>query len=427
MTISYKVQNNRIVGFDYAARNSGPVAFSTMVKPAGSLCNLDCHYCYYIDKSTQYGHKQPLMDYNTLEKYIQQYIEANEVPKVTFLWHGGEPLMQGIAFYKKAIILQKKYSSGKEIENLLQTNGTLLNEEWCKFFTKNNFLIGVSIDGPRDIHDSFRLNRSGKPSFERVLKGISLLRQYRVEFNTLSVVNKLSEGRGLETYLFLKSLGSKYMQFLPAVEHTIEIKGERRPVIVPPQTPEALLAPWCVSSIGYGKFLADIFDYWVRNDVGNFYVQMFDATLAQYCGIQPGVCTMNETCGDCLIVEHNGDVYPCDHFVYPEYKLGNINSDHLKNIFKSPIRFDFGMKKNNSLPGECLKCNYYFLCRGGCPKHRFELVCSGDGLRNSLCDGFKFFFEHTKPYMEHMRDLLVSGKSPTHVIKWSHDKKKPAF
>lgn len=361
------------------------------------------------------------MSTSLLETYIRQYIEANEIPKISFIWHGGEPLMQGLNFYRKAIELQQKYSSGKEIENLLQTNGTLLNEEWCKFFSKYNFLIGVSIDGPKDIHDNFRINRSGKPSFERVLKGISLLKQYNVEFNTLCVVSHKSEGRGLEIYQFLKFIGSKYMQFLPAVEHTKICTGERRPVIVPPDNLEAEKAPWSVSAIGYGKFLSDIFDYWVCNDVGNYFVQMFDATLAQYCGIRPGLCTMNETCGDNLIVEHNGDVYPCDHFVYPEYKLGNITENHLKEIFKSSKRFEFGMKKKSSLPQECLICSYFPLCAGECPKHRFEHTSQGNGMKNSLCDGFRQYFEHTGPYMEYMRDLLNMGKSPAHVMQWARN------
>ncbi|MCK9628223.1 MAG: anaerobic sulfatase maturase, partial [Bacteroidales bacterium] len=335
--------SKKTITLDYAARNANPAAFSTMVKPAGSLCNLDCHYCYYLDKSLQYDGKQPLMSPELLERFTRQYIEANEVPVVTFLWHGGEPLMQGVDFYRKALELQNRYSSGKKIENVLQTNGTLLNEEWCKFFAKNNFLIGISIDGPKDIHDTFRLNKAGKPSFEKVMNGINLLKKYKVEFNTLSVVNKLSEKRGREVYQFLRNIGSHYMQFLPAVEHVVEIPGRKRAVIVPPDHEGAHIAPWSVSANGYGEFLNEIFDIWVRNDVGQYFVQIFDSTLAQYCGIQPGLCSMNETCGEALIVEHNGDVYPCDHFVYPEYKLGNISEKSLREIYLGQKRFDFGM------------------------------------------------------------------------------------
>ncbi len=427
LTTLCNVKNNTTLSFEYALKNSKPAAFSSMVKPAGSLCNLDCHYCYYIDKSTIYNHKQPLMSDELLEKYIQQYIEANEVPKVTFLWHGGEPLMQNIDFYKKALYYQQKYSSGKVIDNLLQTNGTLLTEEWCKFFSKNNFLIGLSIDGPKDIHDSFRLNRVGKPSFERVLNGINLLKKYKVEFNTLSVVNNLSKDRGVEIYKFLKSVGSRYMQFLPAVEYTIVRDNFSRPVIVPPGTENSVLADWSISSVGYGQFLIDIFDYWVLNDVGSVFVQTFDSALAQYCGVDPGLCIMNETCGDALIVEHNGDVYPCDHFVYPEYLLGNINQNSLKAIHKSQKRFDFGMKKSSTLSNKCKQCEYLSLCWGECPKHRFEESSADDYRNNSLCDGLYKFFCHTEPYMKYMRDLLVAGRSPTEVMFWANTIKKPAI
>lgn len=411
--------SKKTITLDYAARNANPAAFSTMVKPAGSLCNLDCHYCYYLDKSLQYDGRQPLMSLELLERFTRQYIEANEVPVVTFLWHGGEPLMQGVDFYKKALELQNRYSAGKKIENVLQTNGTLLNEEWCKFFAKNHFLIGISIDGPKDIHDAFRLNKAGKPSFEKVMNGIALLKRYKVEFNTLSVVNRLSEGRGGEVYQFLKSIGSQYMQFLPAVEHIVEIPGRKRAVIVPPDHKGAQMAPWSVSAEGYGRFLNDIFDIWVRNDVGQYFVQIFDSTLAQYCGVRPGLCSMNETCGEALIVEHNGDVYPCDHFVYPEYKLGNISEKSLREIYLGQKRFDFGMDKRSTLPRECLNCEYYTLCRGECPKHRFEPVSTGEGKRNTLCEGFKLYFKHTQPYMKYMRDLLVAGKPAFNVIPWA--------
>jgi len=417
------MNNKSTITLDYALRNTNPTAFSTMVKPAGSLCNLDCQYCYYLDKAGQYAYRQPLMSPELLEIYVRQYIEANEVPQVTFLWHGGEPLMQGVGFYKRALGLQEKFAAGKKIENVLQTNGTLLNEEWCRFFAKNNFLIGISIDGPQDIHDSFRLNKAGKPSFERVMNGVALLRKYKVEFNTMSVVNKLCEKRGLEIYQFLKSIGSRYMQFLPAVEHTIEIPDKKRALIVPPEHDGARIAPWSVSATGYGEFLNDIFDYWVRNDVGNYFVQIFDSTLAQHCGIPPGLCTMNDTCGEALVVEHNGDVFPCDHFVYPEYRLGNIKEKHLGEIFKEHKRFDFGIKKRNTLPQECLSCDYYQLCRGECPKHRFERAESGDGKKNSLCDGFKMYFKHTTPYMEYMRDLLAAGLPAVQVIPWARTRK----
>ena len=384
-----------------------PVAFSTMVKPAGSACNLDCSYCYYLDKAMQYGGREAVMSDALLEEYIRQYVEANAVDTVTFCWHGGEPLLLGLDFYKKAMELQKRYSHGKKIVNTIQTNGTLLNAEWCRFFRNNKFLVGISIDGPKDIHDAFRHDRRGRPTWDRVMASVKLLKEYKVEFNTLSVVTSKSEGRGKEIYEFFKSIGSHYMQFLPAVEHVVDRPEFRRPVIVPPEAEGARLAPWSVSAKGYGQFLCDIFDTWANGDIGEYYVQMFDATLAQYCHVQPGVCSMCETCGDCLVVEHNGDVYNCDHFVYPSYLLGNIKESPLAGIYSDPKRFRFGVAKRSSLPKECMKCEYYFACRGECPKHRFEKGLDGEA-KNSLCEGLKMYFEHTRTVFEKMRDNILA-------------------
>lgn len=410
-----------IFTFQDAVKQTAPTAFSTMLKPAGSTCNLDCHYCYYLDKAIQYGGKQAVMSDELLELYVKQYIEANDVPQVTFCWHGGEPLLLGIEFYRKAMRWQKKYANGKQIDNTLQTNAILINSEWCEFFAENNFLMGISIDGPKDIHDNFRLTKSNKPTFDTVMEAIKMLKAHNVEFNTLSVVNSLSEGRGAEIYHFFKQLGSKYMQFLPAVEHVIDKDGFHRPLIVSPETEGARIAEWSVSSKGYGQFLIDIFDQWIVADVGQYYVQMFDASLAQWCGVQPGVCSMGETCGDALVVEHNGDVYSCDHFVYPEYKLGNITEKPLINIYKSRAREQFGLNKRNTLPNECMRCNYYFACRGECPKHRFDV--GKDGLRrNSLCDGLKMYFKHVEPYMNQMKWLLEQRQSPAFVIPWARQR-----
>ena len=415
------MKSRDIFTFQDAVKQTSPIAFSTMLKPAGSACNLDCHYCYYLDKAVQYGGKQAVMSDQMLETYVKQYIESNDVPQVTFCWHGGEPLLLGVDFYRRAMEFQKKYADGKQIDNTLQTNATLINEEWCLFFAEHNFLIGVSIDGPKDIHDNFRLTKSNKPTFDTVMAAISMMKAHKVEFNTLSVVNKLSEGRGAEIYRFFKTLGSKYMQFLPAVEHVIDKEGFHRPFIVSPGTEGAYLAEWSVSAKGYGQFLIDIFDQWVIADVGQYFVQMFDASLAQWCGVQPGVCSMGETCGDALVVEHNGDVYSCDHFVYPEFKLGNINETPLINIYKSRKREEFGLNKRNTLPAECLKCKYYFACRGECPKHRFDVAA--DGMhRNNLCEGLKLYFKHVEPYMNQMKWLLEQKQSPAFVVPWARQR-----
>ena len=337
------MKNKDIFTFRDAEKQAGPVAFSTMLKPAGSACNLDCHYCYYLDKAVQYGGRQAVMSDELLELYVKQYIEANEVPTVQFCWHGGEPLLLGVDFYRKAMDFQQKYADGKKIENILQTNGTLVDEAWCDLFAGNNFLVGISLDGPQDIHDAFRLTKGGRPTFERVMRTIEMFQRSGVEYNTLSVVNRLCEGRGGEIYRFFRdTVHSRYMQFLPAVEHVVDKPGFHRPLIVSPDREGARLAEWSVTAKGYGEFLCDVFDVWVVSDVGRTFVQMFDATLAQWCGVPPGVCSMGETCGDALVVEHNGDVYSCDHFVYPEYKLGNIRETPLSEIYCSRKRVDFG-------------------------------------------------------------------------------------
>jgi len=350
------MKSKDIFTFRDAEKQAGPVAFSTMLKPAGSACNLDCHYCYYLDKAVQYGGRQAVMSDELLELYVKQYICANEVDTVQFCWHGGEPLLLGVDFYRRAMEFQRKYADGKRIENTLQTNGTLVDEAWCDLFASNNFLVGVSLDGPEDIHDAFRLTKGGKPTFARVMETVRMFERSGVEFNTLSVVNRRCEGRGAEIYRFFRdTVHSKYMQFLPAVEHVVDKPGFHRPLIVSPDREGARVAEWSVTAEGYGRFLCDVFDQWVVGDVGRYYVQMFDASLAQWCGVQPGVCSMGETCGDALVVEHNGDVYSCDHFVYPEYKLGNIAQTPLDEIYRTAKRREFGLNKRNTLPTSALQ------------------------------------------------------------------------
>lgn len=403
-------------------KKQAPVAFATLVKPIGSTCNLDCQYCYYLDKADLYEGRQACMNDELLEAYIRQYIEGNDVPVITFCWHGGEPLMTGLDFYRRAVELQKKYAGEKKIENTLQTNGTLITEEWCRFFADNNFLVGLSIDGPRDIHDAYRTNKGGEPTFDKVMKAVELMTRHKAEFNTLSVVNNLSEGRGAEVYQFMKSIGSRYMQFLPVVEHVKDVAGSARGAIVPPYSEGSRLAEWSVSAEGYGRFMIDIFDRWVIQDVGQYFVQLFDVALAQWFGVRPGLCAFCETCGDGLVVEHNGDVYSCDHFVYPKYKLGNIQTDDLKTLFTSSAQFDFGVQKRSTLPRECLRCDYYFACRGECPKHRFEVSAAGEPGKNTLCQGFKMFFKHADPYMKYMTELLKNEKPAYHIIPWARQR-----
>lgn len=382
--------NKDIFTIEDARHFTAPVSFGTMVKPAGSACNLNCRYCYYLEKAGLYGGREPLMSDELLDTYVRQYLEANETGEITFCWHGGEPLLSGIDFFRKALKLQRKYADGRKVFNTLQTNGTKVDENWCCFFRDNEFLVGISIDGPRDIHDGYRKSKSGNSTFDSVLRAISLFKRFGVEFNTLSVVNNLSEGRGAEIYRFFRNeIESRYMQFLPAANKTL---------------------PWAVSSTGYGDFLCDVFDEWIRQDVGEYYVQIFDATLAQWCGLTSGVCSINEICSDSLTVEHNGDVYPCDHYVSPEYRLGNIKENSLREIFESKDRIDFALSKRNSLPADCLKCKYNFACHGECPEHRVA-------GKNVLCSGLKAYFSHVSPYMDRMKELLSEGRGPAEIMK----------
>ena len=414
------------LSFEDARRISGPRMFNLMIKPAGSLCNLDCSYCYYLDKAEIYGGREPRMSLEMLETCIRKYIEANEVKQVCFNWHGGEPLVMGLDFYRKALEFERKWGGGKEIHNTIQTNGTLLNREWARFFRENGFLVGISVDGPGAIHDRYRRDKGGNPTLAKVLRGVELLYSEGVEYNTMSTVNKACEGHGMEVYQFLKSLGSPYMQFLPVVEHVKyplneagkPMKGAR-PHIVNPYEEGSVLAPWSVSATGYGRFMTDIFDYWVRNDVGKWYVNLFDATLAGWVGAQPGSCVYAETCGGNSIIEHNGDVYACDHFVYPEYRIGNIAEDSLADMMDSPAQTKFGIDKRNSLPYGCLRCRWFKACHGECPKHRFKRGGSGESGANALCEGYKLFFSHVAPYMDYMRDRLLAGQAPAAVMAWA--------
>lgn len=396
-----------------ACRITKPLRFNMMFKPIGSLCNLNCTYCYYLDKADIYG-KESKMPLVVLEKCIKEYLEINDSEEITFDWHGGEPLLLGLDYFEKIVELQRKYKGNKKIFNTVQTNATLLNADFASFFKNNNFLLGVSIDGPRSVHDKYRKDKGDIPTFDKVMRGIELLHRYGVEFNTLTTINKASEGRGLEVYDFLKRIGSRYMQFMPVVEYV----NKKTNKITSPDDEDAMLTSWSVSPVEYGRFMCEIFDYWVGNDVGEYFVNLFDSTLANYCGMNPGTCVYSETCGANAIVEHNGDIYPCDHYVYPKYKLGSIKTMSLNVIVGSNEMTEFGINKRNMLPSECLRCRYYFACHGECPKHRFDKTSNGNNGMNSLCQGLYDFFSHTEPYMVEMRKLYFSGKSPSEIMCW---------
>ncbi len=391
-------------------------AYSVLTKPIGPICNLDCEYCYYLEKEALYPKGENFkMPPEVLENFVDQYINTQKAPVVTFAWQGGEPTLLGLDFFRKVVDLQKKYANGKTIQNAFQTNGVKLDDEWCRFFLENNFLVGISIDGPRDIHNAYRVYKSGRSSFDDVMRGISFLKKHRVEFNTLTCVHRENEKKGALIYRFLKRIGSRYMQFIPIVEQKSEVELHS-------QNPESQVTEWSVSAGNYGQFLVDVFNEWVKKDVGKIFVQMFDVVLANWYGVPPGLCVFSETCGKALAMEHNGDVYSCDHFVNPEYKLGNIMNSSLGDLVESPFQQSFGSDKNDKLPAYCRECTYRFACHGGCPKHRFIKTPDGDEGLNYLCEGYKKFFSHVDPYMKFMANELVSHRSPANVMKWNNQK-----
>ena len=397
-----------------------PFAFSVMLKPIGPVCNLNCTYCYYLEKKNLYLDVRNFkMNDELLEEYTKQYIDSQQVPVVSFVWQGGEPTMMGVDFYRKALKFQEKYSNGKRIENIFQTNGTLLNEEYCKLFSQHDFLIGVSIDGPEHLHDLHRRNNAGRGSFADVMKGIELLHKHKVEFNTLSVVNKEIAYQPLEVYHFLKKIGSGFIQFIPIVERLANnIRHDSLNLVAPVYGKDARVTDWSVEPKKYGQFLSAIFDEWVRNDVGKYYVQIFDVTLANWVGERPGLCVFTETCGDAMVMEHNGDLFTCDHFVYPEYFLGNIMKTSLKEMAGSEMQKQFGKDKRDKLPRYCFECEYRFACNGECPKHRFAYTPDGQGGLNYLCPAYKIFFSHVHPYMQFMADELKAKRAPANVMEW---------
>lgn len=354
-----------------------------------------------------------------LEEFIRQYIESQHVPLVTFVWQGGEPCLMGIDFFKRAVQLQNKYAHGRQITNAFQTNGILLTHEWCRFLKENNFLAGISVDGPRELHDHHRRLNNGSPTWERVMKGISLLQEHEVAFNTLTVIHNHNSEYPLEIYHFLKNIGSRFQQYIPIVEReSVDTQHYPLKLVSPDYNKEAKLTPWSVKSRKYGEFMNTIFDEWVRHDVGQYFVQMFDATLACWAGEKPGICIYGETCGDALVLEHNGDLYSCDHYVYPENLLGNIMKTSLPDLINLPAHTAFGTKKASSLPEYCLHCKYRFACYGECPKHRFDLTPEGEPGLNYLCEGLKLFYEHVEPYMQFMTNQLKNKRAPANVMQW---------
>jgi serine-type anaerobic sulfatase-maturating enzyme len=383
-------------------------SFSLMAKPMGAICNLNCKYCFYTPKKELYPNMPLGMSDEVLENYTRQYIEAMKIPEITFAWQGGEPTLMGVEFFKKAIKYQEKYKKpGTRIYNTIQTNGILLDDEWCEFFRENNFLVGISIDGPQEHHDVYRKDKKGNPTFNRVMYGIRLMKKHRVKFNILATVNRMNADHPLEVYRFFRDdVGTQYIQFIPIVEVVSKDSDDIFQVSDESVLPEQ-----------YGKFLTTIFDEWIKNDVGKVFVQIFDATLASWVGYPQSVCIFAPTCGTAMIIEHNGDVYACDHFVDPEHLLGNIMDTKLEELVASSKQFQFGQDKKNKISPQCLKCNFKNTCWGACPKHRFINVYSGDENLNYLCLGYKEFFDHVKWPMRIMASLFNQGKVPGEVMQ----------
>ena len=405
---------------------SAPPCFHLLAKPSGSTCNIDCTYCFFLSKEALYPMEKHRMSDATLEAYIRQLLESHRTPEVTVAWQGGEPTLMKLEFFRRSLELVEKYRQpGQVVQHTFQTNGILLDDEWCAFFKEHNFLVGLSVDGPRELHDAYRLDRTKRGTFDRVMQGWGHLRKHGVEFNILCTVNAANEKHGSTVYRFFRDeMGAKWLQFIPIVERasqeTIDIANQGwseqpgRKRLLYTQSGN-LVTKRSVGGEQYGRFLVDIFEEWVRHDVGGVFVQMFDVTLEAYFG-RHLLCIHAPTCGYGPALEYNGDVYSCDHFVEPRYLLGNIHETNLLKLVSSPAQRKFGDDKRDSLTAQCQRCEVKALCNGGCPKDRFTLSCDGDPGQNYLCAGLYLFFTHTRPAMQTMAQLLQQGHPPSDVM-----------
>jgi uncharacterized protein len=383
--------------------------FQVMLKPRGAVCDLDCHYCYYLSKERLYPESGFRMSPEVLEAYTRSYIESQPGPEITFAWQGGEPLLMGIDFFRLALELQHRYHRpGTRILNSLQTNGTGVDEAWCKLFRDHGFLIGISLDGPAHLHDVYRVDKAGRPTHERVMRAIGLMRETGVEFNVLTTVHAVNAPHPLEVYQFIRDdVGAEFLQFIPIVERVNETgfqEGEQ-------------VTDRSVTGRQYGEFLIAVFNEWVNRDVGNVFVQIFDVSLAAWVGLRPGLCIFEETCGGALAMEHNGDLYACDHYVEPDYLLGNIMDEPMEALVISDQQQAFGQAKQDDLPGYCRECEVRFVCNGGCPKNRIISTPDGERGLNYLCEGYKAFFLHVDRAMRYMADELGAERPPAGIME----------
>lgn len=384
---------------------TAPPGFHAMAKPTGAICNLDCSYCFYLSKGQLYPGSRSRMSDDLMRNYVRQVIEAQATGNVTLAWQGGEPTLMGVNFFRRVVEIAEEYRRpGQRLTHTLQTNATLIDQEWAKFLSDHGFLVGVSVDGPPGLHDTHRVDKKGRATSGRVLAGLELLRHYAVEYNLLCTVNAANVTRPLDVYRYLRDdCGGRFVQFIPIVEHA------------PTEADPAAVSDASAHPVSWGLFLVSIFDEWLRHDIGSIFVQIIDAALAAWMGSAPGVCVFSETCGDAVVVEHNGDLYSCDHFVSPEHRLGNITSTHLVEMVASAAQRRFGAQKRDALPQYCWDCDVRFACWGECPKNRFTTTPDGELGLNYLCAGYKQFFHHIAGPMGLMRDLLRQGRPASEI------------
>ena len=414
---------------DILQATGGPPAFHLLAKPSGATCNIDCTYCFFLSKQALYPNEKTRMSEATLEAYIRQLLESHRTPQVTVAWQGGEPTLMRLEFFRRAVELVEQYRRpGQAVQHTIQTNGLLLDDEWCAFFKEHKFLVGLSVDGPREIHDTYRLDRRGQGTFDLVMRGWQALRRHEVDFNILCTVNAANQHHGRAVYRFFRDeLHATWVQFIPVVERateeTIGVANQGwseqpgRPRLLYTQE-GSLVTERTVGSEQYGRFMIDVFEEWVRHDVAKVYVQLFDVTLEAYFG-RHLLCIHAPTCGYGPALEHNGDLYACDHFVEPRYRLGNIHETHMLKLVASPEQRKFGDDKRDTLTAQCRSCEVRPLCNGGCPKDRFAFSREGEPGHNYLCSGLELFFKHTQPAMQVMVGLLRQGRAPADVMAWT--------
>lgn len=410
------ILDNRKVGIT-------PTGIHVVAKPIGPVCNLNCEYCFYLEKQALFHTNEKYrMSDDVLRAFIANYVSSQPTPVVEFVWQGGEPTLLGIDFFKRVVELQKPFSGAKTITNILQTNGTLLTDEWCAFLKKHNFMVGISLDGPREVHDRYRRDKKGGGTFDSVMRGLKLLKKHNVEYNVLACVGRETAGRPLDVYRFFKDQGIEFIQFAPVVERMADSLSKSMglrlagPAVLHKGGEHAEVTPWSVLPEEYGDFLIAVYEHWVRNDVGTIFVMNFEWALNAWMGEPSPVCVHARQCGRSVVMEHNGDVYACDHCVYPQYKLGNIKMDRLSDMVKKSLQSGFGIMKEAALPRWCNECDVLGACRGGCPKHRFMTTYYDEPGLHYLCDGYRKFFLHIRKYLRAMAILLQNGLPASQVM-----------